>query len=251
MSAGPGRALLAADSFRVRVLDGGAEVRGFARHLRRFRRTALAAWPAGAASAADAPARVRRFLAEAAAEIAGAGAGFPRLELWAGGDPDRPDPELRLSLRPLPELRDTIALVTAPPTPLEHPERKGPNLERLAALNRALGAEALLVDAGGWVTEGATTSLLWWPGRTGRVVASGARVDSVTERILRDAAPEALAPGRVARAELGAHEVWAVNALHGIRPVSSLDGRPLPAPDPARLSRFRRLLDRAWEPVRR
>ena len=43
--------------------------------------------------------------------------------------------------------------------------------------------------------------------------------------------------------------MWAVNALHGIRPVASLDGNALADPEPARLAWFRAALDRSWEPL--
>ncbi|MFC7765485.1 hypothetical protein [Leucobacter soli] len=56
-------------------------------------------------------------------------------------------------------------------------------------------------------------------------------------------------PARLAPVELAQHEVWAVNALHGIRVVTSIDGTPLPPPDERRLQWFREALDRTWEAV--
>lgn len=192
--------LLVADSFRVRrsPRTGASEVRGLDRHLDRFTRGVLECWPGAAMRAkegrrahqaalaelrtdpgfdeqstlllvpnpADTPIleRVDAFLAEALPQLAAAGEGFPRLELWGGRDPEAagPDPELRLSLRPLPELRETIELSTVRGVRLDHPGRKGPNIARLAELNRELGAEALLLDQRGRAVEGATTSLIWW-----------------------------------------------------------------------------------------
>lgn len=237
--------LLVADSFRVRVnpASGAAEVRDLEQHLDRFARTATAA-------GGDAVIGLDDFVHESRRRIAEYGEGWPRLELWL--DEDGSAPRLALQLRPLPELHDLIELRTAGRIELDHPERKGPNLGRLAELNRELGAEALLLDGDGRVVEGATTAILWWRGETLCRSAVGARVASVTERLLLGAARDtgvAAAESAAAPADLAACEVWAVNALHGIRIVTSLDGEPLPAPDASRLTRFREALDRAWGPV--
>lgn len=239
------------------------------------------------------------FLANVSERIAAYGEGFPRLELWLDQEHK---PSLRLSLRPLPELRDTIELRTAGAIPLAHPDTKGPNLVALEALNRELGAEALLLDAAGNALEGATTSLIWWEPNTDRgyvvaprrsprpsvsSAASGVpaspdgsaapvdRVFSVTERLVAriagqrpageerrvvegegpvDAEPRRIPFGqlrkaRLTPAELSLHEVWAVNALHGIRVVTSIDGVLLPEPDERRLKWFREALDQAWRRV--
>ena len=234
--------LLVADSFRVRANpeNGASEVRGFAYHLERFSRSVRAA-------TGGAPTGVDGFLADARRRIAEYGAGNPRLEL-------HPDLTTHLRLRPLPELRQTIELRSAGRVALDHPERKGPSIGRFAALNRELGAEALLLDEPGNAVEGATTALLWWSGPILCAVETGARVSSVTEMLVLDAA--AAADVRTERrsaspAELARGEVWAVNALHGIRPVTAIDGVAARLPDAERLTRFREALDRAWEPVAR
>lgn len=218
-------------------------------------------------------AEIERFLSDALAQIADFGEGFPRLELVR--EAPELEPRLALRLRPLPELGETTALRSAGPLKLDFVTRKGPNIDLYAELNRELGAEALLVDAHGHVLEGTTTSLVWWPSEPdgpeayGSIVASNRRVRSVTEALLveagggrlvgtkpnrrrigqpqpRNASPEQLAGhGRLLR-----HEVWAVNALHGIRVVKSIDGVALPAPNGARLRWFRDALDRTWQPVR-
>lgn len=319
--------LLVADSFRVRVNSktGAAEVRGLQQHLDRFKSSARTAWcgehrastvevslhdAAMKALRASQPERssasllvftpaiwtaeerhaldmIETFLADALHQIAGYGEGWPRLELWR----DRPGatPRLALQLRQSPPLSETIELRAAGHIKTETPETKGPNIARFAALNRELGAEALLLDKRGHVLEGATTSLLWWPrsqagsessasaGSTstntnanagteicGAVVESRARVDSITERLLimaggrrlvgtkpnrrRSAQPQ---PRRTTVEQLMQHEVWAVNALHGIRVVTSINGVAQPAPDERRLRWFREALDRSWEPVLR
>ena len=70
------------------------------------------------------------------------------------------DQQLRLSLRHLPELGQSIEARTADFSPIDHRDRKGPNIARYAQLNQELGAEALLTNELGQVVEGATTSLL-------------------------------------------------------------------------------------------
>ncbi len=255
------RALLVADSFRVRVRDGVAEVRGFSAHLDRFRDTVGRALGAGSASGAapaaeeaSAAEQLDAFLGAARARIAEAGAGFPRLELWR--EPDG-HTSFSLAIRPLPPLRETIELRSAGVIPLAHPDRKGPGIARLGALAQELGAEPLLLSPAGTVREGATTSLVYWldgDEDAGRVIADTERVASVTERLLRAAAAgtarRSITEGRATPAQLLGCEVWAVNALHGIRPVTRLDGAELPAPHAARLRWFRAALDRSWEPVR-
>ncbi len=313
--------LLVADSFRVRrnPKTGEAEVRGLQFHLDRFRRAAHHAWvgehlPTAAEHAAyDAamadhlaahpnipstaaliflPTRwtpheqqaldtIDAFLRDACERIVGCGSGWPRLELWHDSPAD--PPRLALQLRPLPPLGETIELRTVGHLAVEYPEVKGPNIDRYAALNRELGAEALLMDARGYVLEGTSTSLVWWPcaaessadtsaecitpdlgrGSYGSIAESRARVSSITERLLVMAGGRRLVgtkpnrkrigqpqPHAVTPAQLMRHEVWAVNALHGIRVVTSIDGALLPAPDERRLRWFRDALDRTWEPVR-
>lgn len=242
-SAAPSDELLVADSFRVRVHDGRAEVRGLSHHIGRF------SWSAHLATAGEL-AGVGNFLDEARFRIAVHGAGFPRWELWRRASDA--GFELRLSLRPLPELSEAIELRSASGVELEHPERKGPNIARLAELNHELGAEALLLDADGRAVEGATTAILWWVDGELRTSSARSRVTSVAEALAVEVAQAAGIPVRSALAtpeELTVREVWAVNALHGIRPVGSIDGTPLPEPEPHRLARFRDAFDGTWQAV--
>lgn len=242
------RELLAADSFRVRVHRGRAQARGFDRHVARFAATAAAAL----GSHPGASAELSSFLAQAPAHIASYGTGFPRLELWR--DPTG-EPTFSLALRPLPTLHDTIELRTTGELLLPRATRKGPNLNTLLALNRELGAEALLLDGTGHVLEGATTSIVWWlPGsHVPHTVAAPLRVPSVTEALLGNAAAQWDSAGaRSADASPEAlldAEVWAVNALHGIRTVTTLDGQALVAPAEERLAWFRDALDHTWTNV--
>lgn len=250
--------LVVADSFRVRVQDGVAEVRGFERHLARFEASV------SIVTGGSLPA-VGTFLEHCRAQIAAFGEGFPRLELWERAAPGAPMPgedepdsrepsmfSMRLALRPLPGLRDTIELRTALGVALERPRVKGANLGVLGELNRQLGAEALLIDAAGHVREGATTSVLWWEDDVLCSVASQERVQSIAETLLLEAASASgirTCARSITPAELATHEVWAVNALHGVRPVTALDGeRPITGPS-ERLDEFRKMLASFWSRV--
>jgi len=280
--------LLVADSFRVRVnpRTGEAEVRGWNAHLERFTGSVLERMPEAAEREAEGRRlveaacieRIETFLEDSRNRIAAYGEGFPRLELRA---PERAggDPELALSLRPLPELGSTIELRTASGIRIDHPGVKGPNIAGFAELNRRLGAEALRLDAAGRAVEGATTSIVWWTDddESGHIVGSPAdgsvdRVDSVTEALLEALVDEALLvdaaqgrlvgskPGRRRSGALAAArptpeellraEVWAVNALHGIRVVTSIDGVAMRPPNERRLRWFREALERTWQPLR-
>ena len=276
MSDGP--RLLVADSFRVRQhpTTGRAEVRGWSRHLDRFSRAVGDVCASGLSasylsgtehSPISSRAELESFLQESARRIAAFGEGFPRLELWQ----DAAGTRFSLNLRPAPPLGDTLEMRTAPEIILDHPGRKGPNIGRLRELNRTLGAEALLLDTAGNALEGATTSLMWWePGAsTAYVVASpqpasehppANRVPSITESLLRDAVDvigqdpgssgtARVDAGLVPPARLVQSEVWAVNALHGIRVVTTIDGQTTLPPHRDRLDRLRTELDRSWELV--
>ena len=246
--------LLVADSFRAAFRGGQTRVRGLSRHLARFRTSVERA----TACITDAALhqqdrlhhRVEAFLDESLREIAAFGDGFPRLELRMDAGGGRP--VLHLTLRPLPALGDTVELRTAGPLELSYPDMKGPNIARLSAVNASLGAEALITDATGWVREGATTSLIWWDGEQGRVAPQGERVPSITEALIVGDASirgEPLLPTQATVSEISQHEVWAVNALHGIRSVTRIDRVELPRPDLDRLQRFREAHDATWEPV--
>ena len=232
--------LVVADSFRVRLESGVASVNGFSLHLERF----TAAVCAAAGTSAE---ELTAFIAEARAAIAAYGEGFPRLELWLTGDRF----ELALALRPLPTLGTSIAMRSAAvPADVATPSVKGPNIARYGALLRELGCEALLIDADGRAVEGTTTSLVWRDGDVLHVVATTDRVPSVSERLVIDYAraaglkvvSESIAPERLAL-----HEVIAVNALHGARPVTSIDGAVPPFGD---LNEFAsRAFEAAAEPI--
>ena len=207
-----------ADSWHV--VDG--RVRGFGLHRARFSR-ACQTW--GEPRAADAG-----LWRSVVAALPARGAWFPRIELATGRRRD-----LRLRLRPAPEVRRTAA-VWVPPFAdrREHPGFKGPDLAGLLRLReqaRRHGAdEALLVTDDGVVTEAATSNVLWWDGaRLCLPDPSLPALRGVTEALIVAEARRRGVPVRYCRrspAQLVGHEVWLTNALHGIRVVSSWDGQP-------------------------
>jgi branched-subunit amino acid aminotransferase/4-amino-4-deoxychorismate lyase len=102
--------------------------------------------------------------------------------------------------------------------------------------------ETLLFDAEGRLVEGARSNLVLVDARGGLLhpepglgAVAGLALAVVTER------EPALRPARVGRAELAdARELLALNAVRGVRPIVSIDGRPVgdgrPGPVAARLA---------------
>ncbi|MEU1339304.1 aminotransferase class IV [Streptomyces sp. NPDC005827] len=232
---GPGGRLLVADSWLVR--DG--RVRGLGRHRERFLRSC---------GACDGPPlrRLLEFWQDMTAALPRTGAWFPRVELTPGSH------ELRLRLRHAPPLGSGVRVWAAGQSdPRTVPRRKGPDLDVLARVRgRATGAgadEAVLVAPTGIVLEAATASVLWWEDGTLCLpspqlpVLPGVTVALIQERAQR--AGIRLAHRERTLAELDGREVWLVNALHGIRPVTEWIGEPLRAPRAAHAGEWRTWLD--------
>jgi len=223
--------LLAADSWLV--VDG--RVRAVERHWARFSATCAEHGVGPAAVAA-----LREDL-----EVPAAGRWFPRVELHADG-------RLAVQLRPAPAREPTVAAWIADvPDPRHAPRRKGPDLERLAALRTRAAAhgagEAVLADADGRLLEGAFTSLLWWEGETLCALPDEAPIlPGVTRALLLELARDRGTPVARQRPEpraLAGRETWLVSALHGIRVVTNWAGGGLGAGDAPRASAWRRRLD--------
>lgn len=232
----------AADSWLV--VDGA--VRGLELHRTRF----LTSIPRGRYRQLDPDA----FWTAAIAAIPRTGRWFPRVELRM----QLLRPQLLLRLREAPELQRSIVLRTHEgKDPRIAPGFKGPDLERMTRIRTEAqdhGAdEAVILDASGHIAEGATTSLAWWRGDALCVPASDiARVDSVTAKsvvALATALGVDILHEAVAPAELEGLEVWALNALHGIRIVTSWVDGPATAEEPGRLATWQARIDALRKPL--
>jgi branched-subunit amino acid aminotransferase/4-amino-4-deoxychorismate lyase len=202
--------LLAADSWLV---DDG-RVRAADRHWARFE--------AACREVGTEPEALAALRAEVERAVPARGRWFPRVEL-------RADHELAVRVRPAPAREPTVvAWVADVADPRREPRRKGPDLERLAALRDLAGAhgagEALISDGEGRLLEGAFTSLLWWEGETLCAVPDDAPIlPGITRALLLELALERgtpMAQRRPAPTELANCETWLVSALHGIRAVT-------------------------------
>jgi len=179
---------------------------------------------------------------------------FPRVEaLQTGGEST-----LCLRLRPAPPLGASVrvaSLVDGDPRTVA--TVKGPDLERLGALKSTAAQndvdEPIIVSAAGHIVDGATSAVLWWRGdRLFAPSASLARVDSVTAKSIRllasatgtDTGEEFATP-----ADLAGCEVWVVNALHGIRVVTSWRGGSALGRTKGRAATWQRRLDALVRPL--
>jgi branched-subunit amino acid aminotransferase/4-amino-4-deoxychorismate lyase len=179
---------------------------------------------------------------------------FPRVELQR-----RPGSHLLVfRLRSAPDRTTSLAVATWPDAdPRTVPAVKGPDLETMTRVRttvQALGAtEAVILTGDGFVVEDSHSGLLWWRGE----ILCGplddfARVDSTTVRTVLTLAKalgvetyqEAVTPTELAETEL-----WSLNALHGIRIVTSWIGGPPVAQLPGRLAIWRARLDALRRPL--
>jgi branched-subunit amino acid aminotransferase/4-amino-4-deoxychorismate lyase len=198
---------------------------------------------------------VDAFWNAAVASIPREGSWFPRVELRE----QLGMPQLLFRLREAPALQRSVILTThTGRDPRIAATIKGPDLASMVRLRteaqRRGADEAVIVSPGGHIVEGSTTSIVWWEGGTLCVVDRALpRIPSTTERTV---VALATALGidveeRLARPEqLDGREVWAVNALHGIRIVTAWHAGPLStAEEPGRLSRWRLRMDALRRPL--
>ncbi|WP_052521629.1 aminotransferase class IV [Agreia bicolorata] len=235
--------VLVADSWLV--ADGG--VRALQLHRDRFLR--------GVASQTT----IDSFTAEsfwqaAVDELPRTGEWFPRVDaLQTGGETT-----LALRLRPAPTLGASVRVASLDDgDPRVVTTVKGPDIERLGALKSEAAQndvdEPIIVSAAGHVVDGATSAVLWWRGdRLFAPSASLRRVDSVTAKSIRllasatgtDTGEEFATP-----ADLAGCEVWVVNALHGIRVVTSWSNGPTLGRTHGRAAAWQRRLDALVRPL--
>lgn len=195
------------------------------------------------------------FWQAAIASIPREGAWFPRVELRE----QLGMPQLLFRLREAPALQRSVILTThTGRDPRTAPTVKGPDLAAMVRLRteaqRRGADEAVLVTEDGHIVEGSTTSILWWEGGTLCIVdRSLPRIPSITERTivaLATALGIDVAERRAHPEELDGREVWAANALHGIRIVTAWHAGPLStAEEPGRLSRWRLRMDALRRPL--
>jgi branched-subunit amino acid aminotransferase/4-amino-4-deoxychorismate lyase len=251
--------LAVADSWLV---DDG-RVRALELHRERF--------TSAAARATQLPAaELSRFWDAAVAALPRSGRWFPRVDViqpsaidtsTSTSTSDAPDARARLALRlrPAPPLGSAVVVSShsGADDPRTVPAVKGPDLARLLAIRAAAVDEGVdevvILSPAGYVVDGTTSAILWWRGdRLFAPSAAFARVDSVTAksiRLLASATGVSVGEERSTPAELEGSEVWAVNALHGIRLVSEWRGGPALSTDPRRSQLWRRRLDALARPL--
>ncbi len=180
-------------------------------HLRRTIAGAQRLWPL----VADWEHRIR-LATDVLPEEMATGDWFPKVEVRADG--------VTLLVRPAPPRRRRTTLWTVPEAdPRRAPEVKGPDMSLLRSLReRAQDAgahEAALVTDGGVLVEGGFGTLVWWEADVLTSPPAAGRLASVTEERLQQlAAQRGVAWQRAERTpeQLAGHEVWWINALHGI-----------------------------------
>ena len=233
----------AADSFLV----SNGTVLGLGLHRTRF----LGSIPAHHNGQVDAEA----FWDAALAIIPDEGNWFPRFELHSRQGAAR----LVFRLRTAPELARSVEVATwTGLDPRTAPTIKGPDLDHMTRLRGEVqkrgAGEAIILSPDGYVVEGAYSALLWWRGDIlCGPSADLARVDSVTARTTLtlaaalglDTWEESVTPP-----ELDGTELWALNALHGIRIVTKWIDGPALAEKPGRLDAWRRRLDALRRPLK-
>lgn len=157
---------------------------------------------------------------------------FPRVEL---SNLSPQETALSLTVRIAPPLQKTARLRTYRGNdPRKFPALKGPDLLKLAELRakeQHNGIDDLvIVSKKNEIIDGTATAILWWREKTLHLPAQElARVNSVTARSICVIAQTLQIPiiyERATPATLHGCEVWAVNALHGIRLVTEWQDGP-------------------------
>ncbi len=192
---------------------------------------------------------VEAFWHAAFAMIPPHGNWFPRLELRSTAN----ESHLAYRHRLAPELTNSVTLLThVGSDPRQVPSVKGPDIESLSVMRhtaRQRGADdVVFVTSEGHVIDGAAHALVWWRGDTLCAPPSEAddtvfaRVQSITAKSLLGLACALGVQTRAERAtpaDLDGCEVWALNALHGIRMVTNWAHGPELAERPGRITAWR------------
>lgn len=195
--------------------------------------------------------------------VPGQGSWFPLMEARRAVDTAHAENtehvELSVQVRPAPPLRAQTRLVTVADR-RRHPRLKGADPvvtaeDRHAAVTQGVD-DALYVNEAGHLLEAANGAVVGWNGAELHV-SDGARVlDSTTVGLLV-ADVESGRPGvpftRVRQCPEGidtaaVQELWYLNALHGITPVTQLNTSRLQVDDD-RLTLWQHLAESWWRPV--
>lgn len=214
---------LVIDSWRV---EDGRSV-ALERHEHRFLSSCLARFPDARRE------QVEGFLAAVRHAVPSTGGVWPRLQAHEGPGGM---PVFSVRLRTAPEVQAAAVLWTAPYRSRCHPRDKGPDLGLYGQLRDAAqrhgATDAVLVSGDGAVLETDHSSLVWWRGdRLCAPAPDLRRLSSVTQQVLLDGAAAVgvdIAFEKSRPEDLAGTEVWALNALHGIRLVTSWVGTPAP-----------------------
>lgn len=193
------------------------------------------------------------FWDAAMAHIPATGLWFPRIELAGSAG----NPVFQLRIRKAPALHHTIRLYHSHFADFRKiPRHKGPDLAKCIAMRRNIlpaGAEeALITTAQGFILEGLTTTILWWENGTLCHVPPSCRIlPGITgQLILRIAGQNGIPVAARMRKphELNRREVWAVNALHGIRRVINWERTPFQTEVHCDIGYWRNALEKFREP---
>lgn len=180
--------------------------------------------------------------------IPSTGRWFPRIEFHAEAETPH---HLYLRLREAPDQLGEVILWTLPePDPRLSPTVKGPDLSLGMQMRRNAkmhGAdEAVILDADGYVLEGALSSLVWWRGET---LCSSSEsqpwLPSVTRDEVFSIAKQmgyATKTEKVRPSDLVGLEIWALSSLQGIRVVSDWLDLGSPVGKPRHFEAFNRRL---------
>ncbi len=242
-TAEPAENLMVADSWLVS--DG--HVRALHLHQQRF--TSSCTQLAGIK-----PDDITGFWHQAMQKLPEEGLWFPRIEL-AG---NIRQPVLQLRIRKAPDIHQDIRLINCGLKDFrKKPRHKGPDLTELMTVRKVMmeqGADdAILTTPKGFLLEGLTTSLLWWEGKTLCTTPLSRRVlPGITCQLLRLIAEQeniAFACRFRKPATLNGCDVWAVNALHGIRRVVDWKHSPFRPSVQTDIEDWRKKLDQFMKKV--
>ena len=179
---------------------------------------------------------------------------FPRIEL--AGKPGQAIFQIRI--RKAPPVCRTIRLIDCRITDSRKaPRHKGPDLQKMSAIRQNIlktGAdEGILTTAKGFLLEGLTTSIMWWEGQTLCTVSPAHRVlPGITVQLVQSVAASGnirLAYRQRKPEDLNECEVWAVNALHGIRRAVNWEQSPFKTSSHTDIDFWQKAIDRFMEKI--